>query len=92
MGDSPGCGGRSGAQSTVEESGSLPGGLCDSTEPAFVHHPWVQRLGQGRSLQEDKVAISLECCGKRQSLPMSTTPGARGEGGSQSAVGEVGPP
>ena len=78
----PGFGGRSEVQSAVGESGSLPGGLRDSTEPACVRHPQAQGLGRGRRLQVENNAVSLECCGKRQRLPASTTPGALGEGGS----------
>ncbi|XP_046931757.1 src substrate cortactin-like [Lynx rufus] len=36
MGASPGFGGRSGSQSAVEESGPLPGGLCDSARVPFL--------------------------------------------------------
>ena len=74
-------------------SGSLPGGLRDSTKPACIGHPRAQWLGRGESLQEEKVAVSLEFYGKRQSLLVSTIPEAHSEGGSsQSEVGEGGPP
>ena len=74
----PGCGGKSRAQFAVGESGFLPGGLPDSIKPACFCHHQAQWLGLGPSLQKEKVAPSLECCGKRQGLPVTTTPGARG--------------
>ena len=89
-GASPGCGGRSEAQSTAGESGSLPPALegciivqnlAGSLPPPIPSPQHARWLDQGCSLQEEKATVSLQCCGKRQSLPVSTTSGAPSEGG-----------
>ena len=79
-GGEPGCGGRSGAQSTVGESGSLQGGLRDSTKPACICHPQGSVAGPRVQSAGGKVAVSLECCGKRQSLSVSAIPGGSRQG------------
>ena len=59
-----GCSGRSGAQSAVGESGSLPGGLPDSTKSACFRHP--------RGLAERAAALSLHRR-RRSSLKCGST-------------------
>ena len=48
---------------------SLEGCVIAQNMPSLPPHPGVQWLGQGHSLQEENAAVSLECCGKRQSQP-----------------------
>ena len=88
----PGCGGRSGAQSAAGESGSLPGGLHDSTKPACISHPGHSGWAEGAVCRGTRPLSPWSAVGKDKA---GLCPPPRGLAVAKAAAqyaGEVGPP